>query len=74
MQIQVTSQKTPDTTTCQATVWVYSLDHTTVLGPYTVLCGETLTVDIDDRDWGTLVESDVPVVVSVWITMFDAMK
>jgi hypothetical protein len=52
---------------CQATVWVYSLDHTTVLGPYTVNCGATLTVGIDEREWGVLVESDDDIIVDIWI-------
>jgi hypothetical protein len=53
---------------CQATVWVYSLDQTTVLGPFTVDCGETLTVAIDDGEWGVLVESDEEIIVDVWFS------
>ena len=53
---------------CQATVWVYSLDQTTVLGPFTVNCGETLTVAIDDGEWGVLVESDEEIIVDVWFS------
>lgn len=56
---------------CQATVWVYSLDQTTVLGPYTVTCGQTLTVPIDERQWGVLVESEEAVIVDVWIETGD---
>lgn len=52
---------------CQAMVWVYSLDHTTLLGPFIVNCGETLTVEIDEREWGVLVESEEDVIVDVWI-------
>ena len=51
---------------CQATVWVYSLDQTTILGPYTVNCDETLVVQIDERDWGVLVESEEEITVDVW--------
>jgi len=51
---------------CQATVWVYTLDYTTILGPFTVLCDETLTVEIDEREWGVLVESEFEVIVDVW--------
>lgn len=54
-------------THCSATVWVYSLDLTTILGPYQMSCGETLTVVIDDREWGVLVESEDDVIVDVWI-------
>jgi hypothetical protein len=53
-------------TNCEATVWVYNLDQNTVLGPYTVNCGETLNVEIDDREWGVLVETDEEVIVDVW--------
>jgi hypothetical protein len=53
---------------CQATVWVYSLDQSTILGPFTVNCGETLAVEIDDREWGVLAESEEEILVDVWIT------
>lgn len=56
---------------CTATVWVYSLDQTTVLGPYTVTCGQTLSVPIDERQWGVLVESEEEVIVDVWIVTGD---
>jgi hypothetical protein len=52
---------------CSATVWVYSLDGTDTYGPYTVYGGETLDVEIDEREWGTMVQSDNPVIVDVWI-------
>ncbi|MEI6899721.1 MAG: hypothetical protein WCL00_07585 [Bacteroidota bacterium] len=51
---------------CEATIWVYSLDQTTVFGPYTLNCGETLTIKIDGREWGGLVESEEEVIVDVW--------
>ena len=51
---------------CSATVWVYSLDQTTVLGPFQVNCGETLIVEIDEREWGVLVNSEEAVQVDVW--------
>jgi hypothetical protein len=56
-----------DTTTCYAEVLVYSTDHQTILGPYIVYCGETLTVPIDERAWGVVVTSETAVEVSVWI-------
>lgn len=59
------------TKSCTATVWVYSLDQTTVLGPYTVTCGQTLSVPIDERQWGVLVESEEEVIVDVWIETGD---
>lgn len=73
IHIQVSSQKTPDTLTNPVTVRIYSLDHTTILGPYSINYGVTLTVDIDDREWGVMVEASEAVVVSVWITQDDSM-
>jgi hypothetical protein len=52
---------------CSATVWVYSLDETSVLGPYQVNCDSLLQVDIDNREWGVLVQSVNEVIVDVWI-------
>ncbi|MDP1623862.1 MAG: hypothetical protein Q8M08_16165 [Bacteroidales bacterium] len=72
IHIQVSSQKTPDTLANPVTVWIYSIDHTTVIGPYSVIYGVTLTVDIDDREWGVMVEARETVVVSVWITLDDS--
>ena len=57
--------------TCQTTVWIYSLDQTTVLGPYSVTCGQTLTTPIDEREWGVLVESEENIIVDVWKTTND---
>ena len=50
-----------------AIVYVYSLDMQDVLGPFTIYGGETLTVPIDSREWGVLVESDDHISVDVWI-------
>ena len=58
----------PEPQGCEATVVVYSLDGTTFLGPFTVSCGQTLDVNIDDRNWGVMVDSDVKVIVDVWIS------
>lgn len=52
---------------CSATIWWYSLDGLDILGPFTVLCGETLTVEIDERAWGVLVQTESDVLVDVWI-------
>ena len=54
---------------CDATVWVYTLDATTVLGPFTVDCEQTLDVNIDDRDWGVMVNSEEKIIVTVWFTL-----
>ncbi len=51
----------------QARIWVYSLDNTSVLGPFTVNCNEPLSVIIDDREWGVLAETNEELIFSVWI-------
>ena len=51
---------------CSATVWVYRVDYSIILGPYAMLCGETLDVEIDEEDWGVLVQTTYSVVVDVW--------
>jgi hypothetical protein len=63
-----------DSIPCFAEVTIYSLDHQTVLGPYTVNCGETLSVEIDEREWGVAVTSYNPVDVSVWIDTSSKLK
>jgi hypothetical protein len=60
-------RRIPGISDCHAHVWIYSLDGVDTLGPYFVQCGETLTVEIDERDWGVLVETDSNVLVDVWI-------
>lgn len=60
-------KRTPGLSDCRSLVWIYSLDELDILGPYVVLCCETLTVEIDERDWGVLVETDSDVLVDVWI-------
>jgi len=52
---------------CQCQVWVYSLDGLDILGPYTVLCGSTLVVEIDEREWGVTIQSTSSVLADVWI-------
>jgi len=52
---------------CSATVWVYSLDGLDVLGPFQVTDAEDLSVEIDERAWGTRVETQDPIFVDVWI-------
>lgn len=67
IHIQVSSQNGPETYPNSALVWIYSLDQTTVMGPYSVTFGVTLSEDIDERQWGVLVQCEVEVVVDVWI-------
>jgi hypothetical protein len=52
---------------CSATVWIFTLDRQTVLGPYTVSCDDILSMDIDSNLWGCLVEAGNGVTVDVWI-------
>lgn len=49
-------------------VWAYSFDKVDLLGPYTVYPGETLTIGIDEREWGVITESESEVILSVWIS------
>jgi hypothetical protein len=64
--IRISSATTPGQS-CKATVWVYSLDLTTVLGPYYLSCGNEISVEIDDRQWGVMVDSQDKVVMDVWM-------
>ena len=60
-------RRVPGISDCHSHVRIYSLDGVDTLGPYLVQCGETLTVEIDERDWGVLVETDSDILVDVWI-------
>jgi len=61
------SQLIADTVSNSVIIYVYSLDGQTILGPFYLTGNETIYVDIDDRLWGVLVESESKVKVSVWI-------
>jgi hypothetical protein len=52
---------------CTATVWVFSEDGRTTFGPFELPENSTLYVDIDEREWGVLVECDCEMIISVWI-------
>ncbi|MFH1160083.1 MAG: hypothetical protein V1733_03950 [bacterium] len=65
--MNIKAKGTDGQTPCQATVWVYSLDERDILGPYTVDCEETLPVEIDERLWGVLVQTEDHIYVDVWI-------
>jgi len=67
MNVQVNCCGFASTDSCKATVWVYSLDGETILGPFTVYGGDILSVPIDDRDWGVIVSTEVDITVDVWI-------
>jgi len=59
---------------CQAIVWVYRLDRSIILGPYTVDCDNTLTVEVDGSEWGVLVQSEEGVFVDVWFGQAELLK
>ncbi len=71
MNVKVKCVGITSSATCQATVWIYSLDGQTVFGPYTVNGGETLTVEIDDREWGVLVQTNDEITVDIWTSALD---
>ena len=52
---------------CSASVWVYSLDGRTILGPYLLVGDDLISVDIDEREWGVYVIADSPINIDVWI-------
>jgi|GEM_PF-709751 hypothetical protein len=74
INVHINTSSKPDSIPCIAEVYIYSLDHQDVLGPYYVNCGETLSVEIDDREWGTTVTTTIPVEVSVWIDLLGEKK
>jgi hypothetical protein len=51
-----------------ATIWIYSLDFRTILGPFILTDNDKITVQVDEREWGVLVLTDAAhLSVSVWI-------
>ena len=68
MNVIIHGVEVPYSDTCKATVWVYSLDRNDILGPYTLYNEETLSVGIDDREWGVIIESEDHVTADVWIS------
>jgi hypothetical protein len=47
-------------------IWVYSLDLQDILGPYILYDRGSITVEIDDRNWGVLIQCEYNVTVSIW--------
>jgi hypothetical protein len=68
--IRITCPPT-DGYTCSATVWVFSLDGETRLGPYRMNGGDILEVEIDEKEWGVRVDSEERVIVDVWTDGFN---
>ena len=52
---------------CDITFFVYSLDGLDYHGPYYLPSGQTIAVEIDNREWGVAVQSECDVQVDVWI-------
>ena len=50
-----------------ATVYFYSLDQQDILGPFLAYDGVEISEEIDEREWGVLVQSDIEVAVDTWI-------
>ena len=59
-------QKTPDSIPIVTTVYAEKTDKSVILGPFYIKGNNTLYIDVDDENWGVLVESDYPEDVSVW--------
>jgi hypothetical protein len=47
-------------------IWVYSLDLTSILGPFVIFGDGQISVPVDDRNWGTVVQCTDKVEVSVY--------
>ena len=62
--------KRPNCKTSGDSVLFYAstLDGNTILGPYYVSPGQTISIDIDDRSWGIIVYTEHEIVLDVWIT------
>ncbi|HSN50425.1 MAG TPA: hypothetical protein VLR52_04270 [Bacteroidales bacterium] len=56
------------TPSSSAIIIVRSLDGLDSKGPFVVMAGETLNVEIDDREWGVGVTSVYLVTVDIWYT------
>ncbi|MCX6244519.1 MAG: hypothetical protein NTU98_07400 [Bacteroidetes bacterium] len=49
------------------TVYIYRLDMKKIQGPFVVASDETISVQIDNQEWGVIVNTETPTTVSVWI-------
>ncbi|MBM3404872.1 MAG: hypothetical protein FJY10_08280 [Bacteroidetes bacterium] len=50
-----------------ARVWFFSLDQTTVLGPFELFDNNIVSQEVDSRPWGVIIESGTQITVDVWI-------
>jgi hypothetical protein len=66
MQVEITTSSDA-MTDIFATVWIVKKNGTEVLGPFTVLCNEVLSVNLPKGKWGVVINCSWQVIVSVWI-------
>ena len=52
---------------CTATVWAYTRDLSTILGPFTAECELPLEIDIDSPEWNILLYTTVEEYADVFI-------
>jgi len=48
------------------TVYIYRLDRSVILGPYTISVGARISVPIDGNRWGVYAQTNSPTMISVW--------
>jgi hypothetical protein len=68
-----TSQLMPDSGSNVITVYVCRLDKSIILGPFYMDNNSTISVEIDDQEWGVAVHSQNEIDVSVWIEEYGAL-
>ncbi len=67
-EVNVEIKSSGASTPCSVRVWVYRLDQSITLGPYTAYCEQLLTVEIDENEWGVLIQSTTDVEADVYIS------
>jgi hypothetical protein len=48
-------------------IYIYRLDNKKASGPYRVAYGQTISIPIDNQEWGVTMDPTSPTLVSVWI-------
>jgi hypothetical protein len=66
MDVEISTSSTAPITVF-ATVWVVKANSLIINGPYIVYSDQTLSVPIDNEQWGVVINSDWEVFASVWI-------
>jgi len=70
MNVKSTVTSTNKPTPTLVVVYIFSMDGRDVMGPYTLVNNQTLTVTVDEREWGVYAVSDDHVELSVWYTPY----